>query len=156
MKPSHPIGSSTSDILIQGCPKRHFGEYELSPSLIGLSLLPSSHPNPFQRIPVRSSITCYGYFNLLKGRSQGFASAPTNYTPFKTRFRFGSNSSIILNLASEEQLVGSLFNRHAVTTLPWLRPLVGKRFQGLFHSAVRGSFHLSFTVLVHYRSSVRI
>ena len=33
-----------------------------------------------------------------------------------------------------------------------LRPLVSTRFQVLFHSAVRGSFHLSFTVLVHYRS----
>ncbi len=26
----------------------HFGEYELSPSLIGLSLLPSPHPEAFQ------------------------------------------------------------------------------------------------------------
>ena len=28
----------------------HFGEYELSPSLIGLSLLPSPHPEAFQRL----------------------------------------------------------------------------------------------------------
>ena len=33
-----------------------------------------------------------------------------------------------------------------------LRPLVDTRFQGLFHSLIQGSFHLSFTVLVHYRS----
>ena len=33
----------------------------------------------------------------------------------------------------------------------WLQPLVSAWFQVLFHSAVRGSFHLSFTVLVHYR-----
>ena len=33
-----------------------------------------------------------------------------------------------------------------------LRPLVGARFQVLLHSAVRGSFHLSLTVLVRYRS----
>ena len=33
-----------------------------------------------------------------------------------------------------------------------LRPLVGVWFQGLFHSPKRGSFHLSLTVLVHYRS----
>lgn len=33
-----------------------------------------------------------------------------------------------------------------------LRPLVGIRFQGLFHSFIQGSFHLSLTVLVHYRS----
>ncbi len=34
----------------------------------------------------------------------------------------------------------------------WLLQLVSARFQVLFHSAVRGSFHLSLTVLVHYRS----
>ena len=33
-----------------------------------------------------------------------------------------------------------------------LRPLVGVRFQVLFHSPVWGTFHLSLTVLVHYRS----
>ena len=33
-----------------------------------------------------------------------------------------------------------------------LRPLVGVRFQVLFHPPVRGAFHLSLTVLVHYRS----
>ena len=33
-----------------------------------------------------------------------------------------------------------------------LRPLVDTRFQGLFHSLIQGSFHLSLTVLVHYRS----
>ena len=33
-----------------------------------------------------------------------------------------------------------------------LRPFVSIRFQVLFHSPYRGSFHLSFTVLVHYRS----
>ena len=34
-----------------------------------------------------------------------------------------------------------------------LRPLVGRRFQVLFHSHTLGSFHLSLTVLVRYRSS---
>ena len=33
-----------------------------------------------------------------------------------------------------------------------LRPLVGARFQELFHSSVRSAFHLSLTVLVRYRS----
>ena len=32
-----------------------------------------------------------------------------------------------------------------------LRVLVSIRFQVLFHSPNRGSFHLSLTVLVHYR-----
>ena len=33
-----------------------------------------------------------------------------------------------------------------------LRPLVGVRFQVLFHSSIRSTFHLSLTVLVLYRS----
>ena len=33
----------------------HFGEYELFPSLIGLSPLPTGHPKTFQRQLVRSS-----------------------------------------------------------------------------------------------------
>lgn len=57
----------------------HFGEYELSPSLIGLSPLPTSHPKTFQRQRVRPSTVCYHSFSLLMGRSLGFASIPTNY-----------------------------------------------------------------------------
>ena len=34
-----------------------------------------------------------------------------------------------------------------------LRPLVSVWFQVLFHSLIQGTFHLSLTVLVHYRSS---
>ena len=59
----------------------HFGEYELSPSLIGLSLLPSGHPKAFQRLPVRTSRQCYLSFILPKGRSLGFASTARDYTP---------------------------------------------------------------------------
>ena len=39
--------------------------------------------------------------------------------------------------------------RHSIKEL---RPLVCNRFQELFHSPARGAFHLSLTVLVHYRS----
>ena len=59
----------------------HFGEYELSPSLIGLSLLHSAHPEAFQRLLVRASIPCYRDFTLAKCRSLGFASASADYTP---------------------------------------------------------------------------
>ena len=73
----------------------HFGEYELSPSLIGLSLLPSSHPKAFQRLPVRSSRQCYLSFNLLKGRSLGFASTQRDLIRHVlTRFRFGSDTAV--------------------------------------------------------------
>ena len=86
----------------------HFGEYELSPSLISLSPLPSSHPKIFQHLPVRSSNWRYPTFNLLKGRSLGFASTPADYwtitqdchyRPIQTRFRFGSVPEV-LNLAN--------------------------------------------------------
>ena len=40
--------------------------------------------------------------------------------------------------------------------LTWLPLLVGTRFQVLFHSPHRGSFRLSLTVLVRYRSQAHI
>ena len=58
-----------------------FGEYELSPSLIGLSLLHTPHPEAFQRLLVRASIPCYRDFTLVMCRSLGFASTPTDSTP---------------------------------------------------------------------------
>ena len=74
----------------------HFGEYELSPSLIGLSLLPSGHPKAFQRLPVRSSSRCYPAFNLPKGRSLGFASTGTDFNRHVlTRFRSGSAPEVL-------------------------------------------------------------
>ena len=56
----------------------HFGEYELSPSLIGLSPLPTAHPGAFQRPLVRTSTRCYPGFILAGGRSHGFASAASD------------------------------------------------------------------------------
>ena len=58
-----------------------FGEYELSPSLIGLSLLHTAHPEAFQRLSVRASIPCYRNFTLDKCRSLGFASTTTDSSP---------------------------------------------------------------------------
>ena len=58
-----------------------FGEYELSPSLIGLSLLHTPHPEAFQRLLVRASIPCYRNFTLDMCRSLGFASAAGDSSP---------------------------------------------------------------------------
>ena len=78
-----------------------FGEYELSPSLIGLSLLHSPHPEAFQRLSVRSSIPCYRDFNLDKCRSLGFASASANYSAL-LRLAFAAARGVItLNLADD-------------------------------------------------------
>ena len=79
----------------------HFGEYELSPSLIGLSLLPTVHREAFQRLFVRSSIPCYRDFNLDMCRSLGFASTAYDYIAL-FRLAFTTAREIIfLNLARD-------------------------------------------------------
>ena len=75
----------------------HFGEYELFPSLIGLSPLPTGHPKTFQRQPVRSSTMCYHSFNLPMGRSHGFASTTTDYSAL---FRLAFATDPVLNTLS--------------------------------------------------------
>ena len=77
-----------------------FGEYELSPSLIGLSLLHSPHPEAFQRLLVRTSIPCYRDFILDKCRSLGFASATCDSGAlFRLAFAT-ARDVVILNLAA--------------------------------------------------------
>jgi hypothetical protein len=130
----------------------HFGEYELSPSLIGLSLLPSPHPEAFQRLLVRPSIPCYRNFSLDKGRSLGFASASADYAPSSDSLslRLRAFWPLTLPTTATRRLIMQKARRHGACAP--LRPLVGVRFQDLFHSSARGAFHLSLTVLVHYRS----
>ena len=128
----------------------HFGEYELSPSLISLSPPPSGHPEAFQRLLVRSSRWCYPSFNLPKGRSLGFASTPSDCPPYSDSLSLRIHISRCLTLPEKvtRRFIMQKARRHSLE----LRPLVGAWFQELFHSSVRSAFHLSFTVLVHYRS----
>ncbi len=56
----------------------HFGENQLSRSLIGLSPLPTTHPLSFQPKWVRSSTRSYPRFNLAMGRSLRFGSRPSD------------------------------------------------------------------------------
>ena len=129
----------------------HFGEYELSPSLIGLSLLHSPHPEAFQRLSVRTSIPCYRDFILDKCRSLGFASASTDYAPYSGSLSLRLLASLQLTspVTATRRFIMQKARRHMIDML---RPLVGAWFQDLFHSPHRGAFHLSLTVLVHYRS----
>ena len=128
-----------------------FGEYELSPSLIGLSLLRTPHPEAFQRLLVRASMTLYRHFTLDMRRSLGFASAPTDYTASSASLslRLTLQSSLTSPVMATRRFIMQKARRH---TIKALRPLVGVRFQDLFHSPCRGAFHLSLTVLVRYRS----
>ena len=72
------------------------------------------------------------------------------HRPIQTRFRYGY--TLRLNLAT---LNNSLTHYAKGTRSHYQRILlplfVSKRFQVLFHSPHRGAFHLSLTVLVHYR-----
>jgi hypothetical protein len=108
----------------------HFGEYELFPSLIGLSPLPTSHPKTFQRLLVRSSISCYRNFNLLMGRSQGFASSSYNLAPYSDSLSLRIRSS--RPYPCYKRLTRRLIMQKARRRPLRLRPLVNIRFQVLF------------------------
>jgi hypothetical protein len=60
----------------------HFGENQLSPSLIGLSPLPTGHPPGFQPWWVRPSTESYLRFSLPMGRSLGFGSKARDSSPY--------------------------------------------------------------------------
>ena len=139
-----------------------FGEYELSPSLIGLSLLRTAHREAFQRLSVRASIPRYRYFTLAMRRSLGFASAPTDLNARKCALGYARNglfslaftavarlSRLTSPVTATRRFIMQKARRHIQKML---RPLEGAWFQVLFHSPHRGAFHLSLTVLVRYRS----
>lgn len=65
---AHPVALPPPN-MSRGSTSIDFGENQLSPGLIGLSPLPTSHPSGFQPTPVRASTGCYPSFTLLMGRS---------------------------------------------------------------------------------------
>ena len=69
--------------------------------------------------------------------------------PVQTRFRCAYTCR--LKLARYNHSL-THYTKGTPSPLAGLRLLVGTRFQDLFHPPVRGAFHLSLTVLVHYRS----
>ena len=102
----------------------HFGEYELSPSLIGLSLLPSGHPKAFQRLPVRTSRQCYLSFILPKGRSLGFAYAHTDFAAVydSLSLRLRSSSTLASPVWATRRFIMQKARSHLIARL---EPLVG-------------------------------
>ena len=88
---------------------------------------------------------------------------PATVRPIQTRFRYGYGC-YSLNLATEinsqahsprgtlSGIVRNVCISAGLNSLLALQLFVGFRFQVLFHSPNRGTFHLSLTVLVHYRS----
>ena len=132
----------------------HFGENQLSRSLIGLSPLPTTHPLSFQPKWVRSSTTSYRRFNLAMGRSLRFGSRP-------------SDSNALFGLAFATATPHGLTSRHATNSQAHSSkgtpspPAVNcskaltdckRTVSGTISLPSRGTFHLSLTVLVRYRS----
>ena len=100
--------------------------------MIGLSPLPSAHPNPFQRKLVRTSTACYSTFILAKGRSLGFASTATNYkTPCSDSLslRLHPSRGLTWLVTVTRRLIMQKARCHQIT---WLQPLVSAGFQVLF------------------------
>ena len=139
---------------VRGYTSIYFAENQLSPSLISLSLPSSSHPPYFQLWWVRPSTRYYPRFSLLKDRSLGFGSVPCHsFALVRTRFPFGYTSRLNLATQGNSQAHDAKGTPSHIPCGIVLRLLVDARFQVLFHSPYRGAFHLSLTVLVHYRSS---
>ena len=88
--------------------------------------------------------------------SRGFGSHRCHHRPLQTRFPSGSRALALLNRATGDALAGSFYKRHAISPYSLLRewPLTAGEYvvSGSLSSPSRGAFHLSLTVLVHYRS----
>ena len=101
MKPPRPFSALPPPDTLPGTTSIVFGENQLSPSLIGLSPLPTGHPNLFQQERVRTSTRHYPSFILPMGRSHRFrVYRHVLRSPLETRFRFGSGPEG-LNLARD-------------------------------------------------------
>jgi hypothetical protein len=114
----------------------HFGENQLSRSLIGLSPLPTGHPPAFQRWWVRASTRSYPRFTLPMGRSLRFGSRARDSVAlfglaFATASPLGLTSPRTANSQAHSSKGTQSRPQQAAVTL--LR-LVGTRFQVLFHS----------------------
>src|ERR671919_904608 len=117
----------------------HFGENQLSPSLIGLSPLPTGHPPGFQPWWVRASTRSYPRFTLPMGRSLGFGSIARDWIAL---FRLGFPTATDLSLTSPRTVTRRLILQKArrqtyngpKPEVRLLRLFVGARFQVLFHS----------------------
>ena len=130
-----PIQCSTScELISRGYTKIYFGENQLSPSLIGLSPLPSSHPSGFQPTTVHPPPPVTAASTRSRVDRHGFGSTTTYETPYQTRFRFGSGPEGLNLHVSSNSPDHNAKGTPSDCPKAILRPLVGTRFQDLFHS----------------------
>ena len=130
----------------------HFGENQLSRCLIGLSPLSTAHPPSFQPRWVRSSTRSYPRFNLLMGRSPGFAStAADNFALFRLGFPMAPALKALTKPTTvTRRVIMQKARRHSAHPPKWRHraPTACRRMvSGAFNSPQRGSFHRSLTLL---------
>src|ERR1041385_5558936 len=110
----------------------HFGENQLSRSLIGLSPLTTGHPPIFQHWWVRPSTRSYPRFSLPMARSLRFGSRTCDSDAlFRLAFATAPPHGLTSPHATNSQAHSS---KGTPSPYDRLRRIVGKRFQVLFHS----------------------
>src|SRR5690349_8239616 len=127
----------------------HFGENQLSRSLIGLSPLSTGHPPGFQPWWVRASTPSYRRFTLPMDRSLRFGSrARDSNALFGLAFATATPHGLTSPPTTNSQAHSS-----KGTPSPQKAPTDCKHtVSGTISLPSRGAFHLSLTVLVRYRS----
>src|SRR6185312_14778184 len=132
----------------------HFGENQLSRSLISLSPLTTGHPPPFQRWWVRSSTQSYPRFNLPMARSPRFGSRTRDSNAlFRLAFATATPHGLTSPHATDSQAHSSKGTPSPAT--PTGSPALTdcrRTVSGTLSLPSRGTFHHSLTVLVRYRS----
>jgi hypothetical protein len=139
----------------------HFGENQLSRSLIGLSPLTTGHPPGFQPWWVRASTPSYRRFTLPMARSLRFGSRTRDYSVY-------SNTNALIGLAFATATPPGLTSPRAANSQAHSSKGTPSRpagnpaddaptdcrhtVSGTLSLPSRGTFHPSLTVLVHYRS----
>src|SRR6266567_8265086 len=113
----------------------HFGENQLSRSLIGLSPLTTGHPPPFQRWWVRPSTRSYPRFSLPMARSPRFGSRTRDCDAlFRLAFATAPPPGLTSPHATNSQAHSSKGTPSPHPKRARLRRIVSRRFQVLFHS----------------------
>lgn len=137
----------------------HFGENQLSRSLIGLSPLPTTHPLSLQPKWVRASTRSYPRFTLAMGRSPRFGSTTHHYTPknggyalFRLAFAAATPPGLTSRHVADSQAHSSKGTPSPHTNAEALTDC-RHTVSGTLSLPSRGTFHHSLTVLIRYRSS---
>src|SRR5947207_14285637 len=134
----------------------HFGENQLSRSLIGLSPLPTGHPPGFQPWWVRSSTRSYPRFNLPMGRSLRFGSTACDSSAL---FRLAFATASPHGLTLPHTITRTLILQKAPGHLTQPRSLI--RSHGLnargcsyyYSPPHSGSIHLTLTIIFNNQST---